>query len=166
MEEIKAMIVIKWQEGVMKLRRVPRWWWKKHGEIKIFVIEGKVEGTHAYSPPVLQFMPHLSFHLPDLLPACPLFFLQCAARKRDLCWVWTHRCCVYCPKLKELALKATSRVLEEDVAHAQRKKNKTRLACIFIYWRGEGVGGGHLIAAKLHPFLWLWLIRLMTPLPQ
>lgn len=89
-------------------------------------------------PSFLQFLPHLSFHLPDLLPACPLFFLQCAARKRDLCWVCTHRCCVYCPKLRELALKTTSRVLEEDVAHEQRKKNKTRLACIFIYWRGGG----------------------------
>lgn len=62
---------------------------------------------------------------------------------------------------------------EEKVVHEQRKQKQDR-ACLCIYsvrgeglpTQGEGVGGGHLIDAELHPFLRFWLVPPMKHLPR
>lgn len=63
---------------------------------------------------------HISFCLiylffpspwPSFLPII-CSFSHCVDRKCGLCWVWAHQCGVYCPSLRELALKTKSRASE------------------------------------------------------
>lgn len=70
--------------------------------------------------PMHIFSFHISFCLiylffpspwPSFLPII-CSFSHCVDRKCGLCWVWSHQCGVYCPNLRELALKTQSRASE------------------------------------------------------
>lgn len=90
-------------------------------------------------PPFFAFLPmHIfSFHIlfcliylffpspwPSFLPIL-CSFSQCVDRKRGLRWVWAHQRGVYCPNLRELALKTKSRASETMEGFTGGRGSKT-----------------------------------------
>lgn len=95
-----------------------------------------------FSPLVHIFSFHISFCLiylffpspwPSFLPII-CSFSHCVDRKYGLCWVWAHQCGVYCPNLRELALKtksSASEIVEGFKDKEGAKQDQTGL-CIFF----------------------------------
>lgn len=73
-----------------------------------------------------------------------------ADRKCGLCWVWAHQCSVYCPNLRELALKTKSRASEpvEVAGEGEEAKQDQTGLYICLVW-GVGLPTGSVMMRRV-----------------